>query len=146
MLLQFVLWTTAITLVCGFAIKFGDQVMRMAGIWLLANIMFHTVASLVWDASPTIHLIDDGIYATGLLPLAFFSVSPWIGGLALLACGSFILQSVYLLTDQSTDRLFVTINNGITLAILLLLMIGSTADLLRRRRERAVANVALAAA
>jgi hypothetical protein len=142
MLFQIIIWTAIVATPCGFVIRFGDRVMRLAAIWMLANIVAHSAASLAWDGSPTFHLVDDGIYATGLLPLAFFSVSPWIGALALLACGSFILQSVYLLADRPTDLMFMVVNNVITLTALLVLTVGGAGPLVRRVRERARARAA----
>ena len=136
-----------VVLICGFAIQAGDWTLQMAGIWILANIVLHGLLILVWSASPTLHLIDDGIYATGLLPLAFFSVSPWIGALAFLACGSFILQSVYLLGDLKIDTIFVVINNVVTIGCLLTLFSGAMAGVLARRRARRADDMAgLAAA
>jgi hypothetical protein len=132
-----ILIIAVVLLTCGYAIKFGDRVIRLGGIWILANIVVHALFTLGGGiVSPTLHLIDDGIYATGLLPLAFYSVSPWIGALALLACGSFALQSYYLLSDRHTDLFFLVINNSLTAACLLTLIAGTTASILGRRQER----------
>jgi hypothetical protein len=136
MLFLIILAVAAQVLIFGFAIKYGDRVIRLAAIWISANVFLHSMLSLGGVASPTLHLIADGIFATGLLPLAFFSVSPWIGVLALLACGSFILQSFYLLGDRATDRMFVHVNDAITLAYLITFFAGTVASILARRHER----------
>jgi hypothetical protein len=136
MLLLSLLTALVVLLIFGFAIKYGDRAIRLGAIWLVVNMSLHFVLSLGGRASPTLHLIDDGIYATGLLPLAFFTVSYWIGVLALLACGSFILQSVYLLADRPTDWTYAHINDAITVCCLLTLIAGGVASILERRKER----------
>src|SRR4051794_29763846 len=113
MLFLIIFIIAAQVLIFGSAIRYGDRVIRLAAVWICVNIGVHHVLSVGGVASPTFHLINDGIYATGLLPLAFFSVSPWTGVLALLACGSFVLQSFYLLSERATDRLFMTVNDAI---------------------------------
>jgi hypothetical protein len=123
-----------VILICGFAIRCGDRIIRHVAVWIFANIVLHALLSLGGIASPTLHLIDDGIYATGLLPLAFFSVSPWIGALAFLATGSFVLQSFYLLSDRQTDWTFVVINNLLTMSCLLTLVAATVVGIVNRRR------------
>jgi hypothetical protein len=133
-------------LVFGSAIRWGDRTIRQAAIWISANIAIHTCLSIGGVASPTLHLINDGIYATGLLPLAFFSVSPTIGVLALLACGSFVLQSFYLLAEKPTDWTFTHVNDAINAGYLLTFVAGTIASVRSRRRERKETTGALAAA
>ena len=133
-------------LVLGYAVKCGDRVIRMAALWFAASVFLHAALSFGGVSSPTLHLVNDGIYATGLLPLAFFSVSPWIGALALLACGSFVLQSLYLLNDRPTDWTFTYVNDAIMVAYLLTFLAGTTASVISRRRARPLQAAGLAAA
>jgi hypothetical protein len=130
------LWIAAEILACGFAINCGDRTLRWTGIWILGNSLFHTLLACGGVTSPTLHLINDGVYATGLLPLAFLTVSPWVGALALLACGAFIVQSVYLLSDRPTDWTFAVLNNVITVVALATLATGAAIAMLDRRRDR----------
>jgi hypothetical protein len=145
MLFLIIFTIAAQLLIFGFAIKCGDRVLRLGAIWISINILVHTVLTVSGLRSPTFHLINDGVFATGLLPLAFFSVSPSVGVLALLACGSFILQSSYLLTDRHTDAVFIQVNDAINVGYLLTFLIGTIAAVVSRRRERAESAPAPAA-
>jgi uncharacterized membrane protein len=126
-------------LILGLSIRYGDRVIRLAAIWIAANVLLHMALSLGRLGSATLHLVADGIYATGLLPLAFFSVSPWIGAQALLACGSFVLQSYYLLSDRPTDPTFAYINDAIMIGYLLTFLAGTAASVMERRRAQPAA-------
>jgi len=131
-------------LIFGLAIRYGDRAIRLGAIWSAANVFLHAALSLCGLTSPTLHLINDGIYATGLLPLAFFTVSPWIGALALLACGSFILQSWYLLGDRPFDRTFALVNDAIMIAYLLTFIAATVASMAGRRTATPPATPAAA--
>lgn len=119
--------------VSGFAFKMGGRAERQGASWLLLNVGLHAVLTLGGVGSPTPHLIADGVYATGLIPLAFLHVSWWIGVMALIECASFILQAVYLVTDQTIDLTFAQINNALFLAAVLTLLISAVASMLQRR-------------
>jgi hypothetical protein len=143
MLFLILISIAAQVLILGLAIKYGDRVIRMAAIWMSANIVLHMALSGGQLSSATMHLVADGVFATGLLPLAFFSVSPWIGLLTVLACGGFVHQSVYLLNDMPTGRAFAYINDTIMVGNLLIFLAGTIASVRGRRRSRRAAEPAL---
>jgi hypothetical protein len=140
MLFLILISIAAQVLILGSAIKYGDRVIRLAAIWMSVNIVLHMAVSRGQLSSATLHLVADGVFATGLLPLAFFSVSPWIGLLTLLACGGFVHQSAYLLNDLPTGRAFAYVNDAIVVGCLLTILAGTIASVRGRRRSRRAAQ------
>lgn len=102
---------------------------------MFVNVGIHTVLQMCGERSTTFHLAVDGIYATGLLPLAFFFVSWWIGSQTLIACAGFGLQAAYLLTDRPPDSFFVQTSNILFALSLLNLVIATFCSLWDRLNE-----------
>lgn len=125
----------AILLIVGFAaIRFGGPPERHGAIWLLANCLFQAVLTGCRVSDTTIYLIADGIYATGLIPLAYFYMSRWIGAMAFLVCASFSLQSYYLVSDQQADGRFAHLFNLVTDVQVATYLVATIASYLHRRR------------
>ena len=121
-----------------FAFATGGQAERRGAIWFLINYLIGTGLGLVGWNSPTATLILDGVYATGLLPLAIIYVSWWVGAMALLAAAAFSLEAVYLIQDLPANAFYLLCTNGITVAIGLVFLASGAANWLRRRRLRPI--------
>lgn len=127
----------ALILTCAaFAYREGQRPERLGALWLGAN----TIAGvlLLGGDSPTVHLVLDGVYAVGLLPLAIIYVSYWVGLLTLIAAALFGLEAVYLVNDWPIDRAYADINNALGLAGPLVMLICGLANGWRRRRRSMV--------
>lgn len=121
--------------VCLAAIRFGGRPERHGGIWFLCTASFQVLITGAHIGSTTLYLLVDGIYATGLIPLAFFHVSWWIGIMAFLVCASFSLQALYMVTDTPSDVHFVWLGN-VVVAIQLVTILGATiASYVHRHRK-----------
>ena len=95
--------------------------------------------------SPTLQVLVDGVYATGLIPLAFYSVSWFIGLMALLECLAFTITAFYLIEDIPSDATSILLNNVICAAATLTLLASTVASCIYRRRlARNVPRPALA--
>jgi hypothetical protein len=87
-----------------------------------------------YDA-PVVHLVEDGVFAVGLLPLAMIFVSYWIGLVTLIAAALFSLEAIYLLNDWPTDLTYAWVNNTLWLSVPLVFLSAGGANLLRKRRD-----------
>ncbi len=118
------------------AYRQGGRAERLGVIWLGGNMVLSAAAYLSNVASPTAHLVEDGLFALGLLPLAVIYVSYWIGMATLIATALFALEAAYLIDDRASDRTYVWINNCLWLALALVLLISGLTNLIRNRRAR----------
>ena len=116
----------------GFACAQGDLPERLGGIWLLLNAGIHWLVQTFLNDAASLHVIIDGVYATGLLPLAAFYVSWWIGAQTFIAAAGFSLEAYYLLNDMPIDYPFIAISNVLFICGLLNLAIATGATVWRR--------------
>jgi hypothetical protein len=131
--------------ICAAAVRYGERAERLGAFWLLANIVIQLVVAGGASISPTMRVLIDGVYATGLIPLAFFYVSWFIGLMALLECAAFTIQAFYLLQDIPSDRTLNLVSNTITAAVTVTLLASTVASCIYRRRlSRLDATAAMA--
>ena len=124
----------AITLaICLFAIRAGGRAERLAGFWLGASITVYVLLMALRQASPTLSLVNDGVFAVGLLPLAMIFVSWGIGVMTLIQAFSFAVEAFYLLTDRPIDPLYVALTNWAGVFISLTLLGSTVASILHHR-------------
>jgi len=121
-MLLFILPTAITIAICLAAIKYGGQAERLGGFWLIFNIIAQLVLGGTGSISPTLQVLVDGVYATGLIPLAFYSVSWFIGLMALLECLAFTITAFYLIEDIPSDATSILLNNVICAAATLTLL------------------------
>ena len=121
--------------ICLTAIRFGGAPERHGGIWFLSTAALQAILTGSHIGSTTVYLVVDGIYAAGLIPLAYFHMSWWIGVMTFLVCGSFSLQAFYLNLDETTDVHFAWVYNAV-FGIQLITILGATiASYIHRRRK-----------
>lgn len=118
----------------GFAYSQGGRAERMGAIWFGANMAVSATAYIAGLASPVVQLVEDGIFALGLLPLAMIYVSYWMGLLTFVAAALFTLEAFYLLNDRPIDTLYLWVNNILWLSAPLILLVCGVANLRRKRR------------
>lgn len=131
-----------------FAYRHGGSAERLGAVWFALNTTLGVSGSVVGLNSPLVHLIEDGVFALGLLPLAMIFVSYWIGLVTLIAAALFGLEAIYLLDDRPTDLTYMWINNCLWLLPPLIFLASGVAKLLskrRLRRESGVQDAAIAA-
>jgi hypothetical protein len=134
-MLIFVLANAITFAICLAAIRFGGLAERIGGIWLLCNVAGQLLIAGAGNISPTLRVLVDGIYATGLIPLAFYTVSWFIGLMALLECGAFTMQAIYLIQDIPADSASSLLNNVVCAAVTLTLLASTVASCIHRRRQ-----------
>jgi hypothetical protein len=117
-----------------FAFRQGDTAERRGILWLALNMLASIVASGFGLESPTAHLVEDGLFALGLLPLAVIYVSYVVGVLTLIATGLFTLEAFYLINERPSDSLYAWINNGLWLSVPLVFLASGCMNMSRRRR------------
>ncbi|CAN7415215.1 hypothetical protein LJR225_002660 [Phenylobacterium sp. LjRoot225] len=122
-----------------FAYREGGIAERIGSVWLACNTIVGSLLLVLRVDSLTTHLVADGVFATGLLPLAVIFASYWVGLVTLAASALFALEAVYLINDWPIDRLFANVNNGLAIAIPLVILCSGLANR-RRRRRLAAAN------
>lgn len=129
------------------AYKQGDRAEQLGAIWFGLNMAVSATAIAFGVVSPLVQLIEDGIFALGLLPLAMIFVSYWIGLVTFVAAALFALEAFYLLNDWPLDITYIWINNGLWLSVpLIFLCCGATNYLRNRRAARAELRLRTAAA
>lgn len=124
----------------------GDRGERLGAIWFALNMLGTLLASAAGFRSPTIHLIEDGIFAVGVLPLAIIYVSYWIGLVTFAAAALFTLEALYLINDLPIDNTYSRINNSLWLAVLLIFLISGICNQMRRRKSAFAPKAPLASA
>ena len=143
-----VLWIAAnlaVFAICGLAVRFGGPAERIGGCWVAANVIVQIVLTGGYMRSPTLQLLVDGIYATGLIPLAVIYVSWFIGIMAFVVCAAFTQEAVYLLADIPFSGTSTIVNNLVCLTSTLALLASTVASWMHRRRlERSGARLAVA--
>lgn len=117
-----------------FAFRQGARAERLGAIWLAIDLIGGAVINLLRIDSPTLHLLEDGVFAVGLLPLAIIYVSYWVGAATLLAAALFSLEALYLVNDWAVDDTYMMVNNGLWLALPLTFLISGVSNYLRRKR------------
>lgn len=118
------------------AYRQGGRAERLGVIWLGGNMVFGVAAYLSNFDSPTAHLVEDGLFALGLLPLAVIYVSYWVGMATLIATALFALEAAYLIDDRAWDHTYGWINNCLWVALALVLLVSGLTNLVRNRRAR----------
>ena len=136
-MLEVYLLDIALLATVAFAVLKGGRPERLGALWLLFNVAIHTLLQLYGPRTTAFDLMADGIYATGLLPLAFFFVSWWIGIQTLIACAGFGIEAFYLLLDRPVDYTFTGISNLLFGAGILNLFGATLGSLWHRRRSAA---------
>jgi hypothetical protein len=100
-----------------FAYRQGGLPERLGLIWWGVNIVVGVLLTTANLDTPLSHLILDGVFAIGLLPLAMIFVSYWIGAVTLISAALFGLEAVYLLNDRPIDPVYAWVNNSLLLLI-----------------------------
>jgi hypothetical protein len=115
----------------------GGRAEQLGAAWFAINMAVSAIFIFAGVDTPIIHLVEDGVFAVGLLPLAMIFVSYWIGLVTLIAAALFSLEALYLLNDWSTDLTYGWINNTLWLSVpLVFLSVGGTKFMKRRREVR----------
>ena len=117
-----------------FAYSQGGRGEQLGAAWFGVNMAMSATAFFSGLDSPLVHLIQDGIFALGLLPLAMIFVSYWIGLVTLIAAALFSLEALYLLKEWPTDNTYAWINNSLWFLVVLVYLSAGTVSLLRNRR------------
>jgi hypothetical protein len=133
---------------CGcavFAYSQGRTGERLGAALFVANTVVGVLASLAGLQSPLAHLVEDGSFALGLLPLAMIFVSYWIGLVTLIAAALFALEAIYLLNEWPADITYVWINNSLWLLVPVVFLISGVVNM-RKRRAGHASNVCAASA
>ena len=118
-----------------FAYKQGGRAERLGAAWFAINMVVSAAFSFTGYDAPVIHLVEDGIFAVGLLPMAMIFVSYWIGLVTLIAAALFSLEAFYLLNDMPTDLTYAWVNNCLWLSVPLVFLSAGSAKFLEKRRE-----------
>lgn len=120
----------------GFAYVQGDTGARLGAAWFALNMAVSAAVNFLGLDSTLAHLVEDGVFALGLLPLAMIFVSYWIGLVTLSAAALFSLEAVYLLNDRPVDNVYAWINNTLWYLIPIIFLASGFANLLRNRSAR----------
>ena len=131
-----------------FAYKQGGRAERLGAAWFGLNLAVN-IATLLFgfgDDAPVVHLVEDGIFAVGLLPMAMIFVSYWIGLVTLIAAALFSLEALYLLNDWPADLTYAWVNNSLWLSVPLVFLSAGGARFLEKRREARRERLAAAGA
>lgn len=128
-----------------FAFNQGGRAERLGAAWFAINMAVSAIANVLGHDEPVVHLVEDGIFAVGLLPLAMIFVSYWIGLVTLIAAALFSLEALYLLNDWPTDNTYAWLNNCLWLSVPLVFLSAGSSSFLKNRRA-ARETPALAAA
>jgi hypothetical protein len=130
-----------------FAYREGELAERLGAVWLGCNSAVGAILLVLGQDTALAHLIADGVFAIGLLPLAMIFVSYWIGLVTFVAAALFTLEAMYLLNDRPVDLTYAWINNILWIAVpLIFLSCGLTNYLKRRRAARSAPALAASAA
>ena len=127
-------------IMCGsaaFAYKEGGRGDRLGALWYGVNIAVGACFNLIGLSSPTAHLTSDGIFATGLLPLAVIYASYWVGAVTFIAAALFSLEALYLVNEWPIDVTYAMVNNALCIAIPLVLLVSGACNGRMRRRAPA---------
>lgn len=117
-----------------FAYTQGDRGERLGASWFALNLVVGIVINFFGNDAPVAHLVEDGIFAVGLLPLAMIFVSYWIGLVTLIAAALFSLEALYLLNDWPNDKAYAWVNNCLWLAVPLVFFGAGLSKFLKNRR------------
>lgn len=118
-----------------FAYKQGDRAERLGAAWFATNMAVGSAVGFIGFDAPVVHLVEDGVFAVGLLPMAMIFVSYWIGLVTLIAAALFSLEAFYLLNDMPTDLAYAWVNNCLWLSVPLVFLSAGSAKFLEKRRE-----------
>lgn len=118
-----------------FAYTQGNRGEQLGAVWFGANAAISATALILDWQSPLAQLIEDGVFAIGLLPLAMIFVSYWIGLVTFIAAALFSLEAIYLLNDMSIDRTYAWINNCLWLSVPLVFLSAGGVNFVQNRRE-----------
>ena len=132
--LIFVIEYALIAACTAFAYFHGGQVERMGAIWFGVNMIVSAMVGLARLGSPVVQLVQDGIFALGLLPLTMIYVSYWMGALTMIAAALFTLEAMYLLADRPADLLYVWVNNILWLLAPLVFLVCGIMSMRKNRR------------
>lgn len=134
-------YTLAITLLffvaatCLFGFVKGGAAERVAAAIILANLLIG-MANTAYFHQQILSLVNNGLTAILLLPLAVRYASLWLGGVMILYSLQFGLHAVYYVLERPRDTLYANLNNLDFFAVCLCLLFG-TILAWRRRRSRA---------
>jgi len=117
-----------------FAYTQGGRAERMGAVWFGGNMIVAAAASFSGFVSPVIQLVEDGVFALGLLPLAMIYVSYWMGLLTFIAAALFSLEALYLLNDRPIDTAYIWVNNILWLSAPLVFLVCGAAKYRKNRR------------
>ncbi len=117
----------AATGVCLLAFWKGGPTERIGAGLILANLFFDLFVSpkLPGELRPTLRLVLDALTASGLLALAMWYASLWLGAAMLLFATQFTLHSYYFVTNRHPDYFHALVNNLNFLGIILCLATGT---------------------
>ena len=120
-----------------FAYKHGGTAERFGAMWYALNTCLSAAMTVFSPDSPTAHLVSDGTFAIGILPLAMIYVSYEMGLIALISAALFSLEAVYLINDRPADLFYAWSNNVLCLLIPIVFWGGGFIARARSRRAGA---------
>ena len=120
-----------------FAYKQGDRAEKLGAAWFGMNLAVNIATSAfgLGRDGAVIYLVEDGVFAVGLLPMAMIFVSYWIGLVTLIAAALFSLEALYLLNDLPLDLTYAWVNNSLWLSVPLVFLSAGGAKCVKKRRE-----------
>ncbi|WP_309643597.1 hypothetical protein [Phenylobacterium sp.] len=137
--LNIIFWTLT-GLTCGLAVWKGGDAERFGGALILTfAVIWEATGFLSDDIRPTLQLVFDFLTALGLLAIAVRYASLWLGGVLMFQALQFCLHSFYVVTKKPHDNLHAVVNNGVFLAILTCLLVGTLVAWRRRSAAKAAA-------
>jgi hypothetical protein len=123
-----------------FAHRQGGRAEKFGALLFGSNAVIGAVFGFAGFASPIIQLVEDGMFALGLLPLAMIFVSYWIGLITFVAAALFALEALYLLNDWPIDNAYRWINNTLWLLVPLIFLISGFSNRMKNRRVARVSD------
>ena len=111
---------------------------RGAVLWLAMSLIIALVALFPDKAMQrSSYLLIDGLFGAGLLVLALRYATAWLGVAVLLQAAQFSLHAYYLVAGKPYNDLYATVNNLVSLGVLVSLLVGTVLAWYRRRRAQA---------
>jgi hypothetical protein len=123
-----------------FAYQQGGRAEKFGALLFGSNTVIGAVVGFAGFASPIIQLVEDGMFALGLLPLAMIFVSYWIGLITFVAAALFALEAIYLLNDRPVDNAYLWINNSLWLLVPLIFLVSGFSNRMKNRRVARVSD------
>ncbi|HWW27007.1 MAG TPA: hypothetical protein VNZ85_14040 [Caulobacter sp.] len=126
--LQLLFWLNWLLLAaaCLGAWRWGGRAERGCATLLLAAFAVVVLVNLIHGGKfvEGLYLVLDGLLALGLLLLAIRHATRWLGVAVLLQSVQFSLHAYYIVDGRPYDRLYVLVNNLVSMGVLICLLAG----------------------